>query len=618
MSAGTAAFAASASAFVTVAAAPPPPFLPHAAITTSNTIVLFMISSLSFTSMNAEGTQLLVQVRSLDAERLRRSRDVPVELREPDADELALDLLAELAQRFSRVAPEVDRRDRPGVAGLLRAGGPRPAEVRRQILLADHLVAHDHEPLDDIAQLAHVARPLVLLEPLEHGIIDRLVTEAVLVAALAHEALDEQRDVIRALLEIGRADRHDVQAEVEVLAERPFLDHLLEVAVRRGDDAAIRPQALLAADARELAGLQHAQHLRLRRQCHVADLVEEARAAGGNLEQAALLRDGAGERAALVAEQLALDQLGRDRLAVDLGERAAAHRAVAVDRARDELLAGAALAGDQHAAARRCDLRDLPAQLRHHRRAAEQLPPRIGLAQRRDLARHPPPIERIAHRHHHAVPVARLLHAVGRTEPRRRDRILDRRVATDHHDRDLAELRTRVLAARLERAQQVETVGVSELDVEQHHVDRLAPEHTLGLRDRSGFVDRVALALEHHADGAPDVLLVVDDQDRLATGFVFISHGVLLSFDSTRTPRRSRSTRRQHRPDDSRFVLLVSDARAASRRGPRSGRVSSAAARPARGWRRESRCGPSARRRYRASRARRCTAQHPCRRPRNF
>ena len=100
--------------------------------------------------------------------------------------------------------------------------------------------------------------------------------------------------------------------EVQVLAERAGLDHLFEVAVRRGDDAAVGAHALLAADARELAGLQHAQHLRLRGQRHVADLVEEDRAAIGDLEQAALLRDRAGERTALVTEQLALDQLGRE------------------------------------------------------------------------------------------------------------------------------------------------------------------------------------------------------------------------------------------------------------------------------------------------------------------
>ncbi len=53
--------------------------------------------------------------------------------------------------------------------------------------------------------------------------------------------------------------------------------------------------------------------------------------------------DGAGERAAAVAEQLGLQQRGGDRAAVDADERAlaAGHR---VERARDDLLAGAGLA----------------------------------------------------------------------------------------------------------------------------------------------------------------------------------------------------------------------------------------------------------------------------------
>ena len=50
---------------------------------------------------------------------------------------------------------------------------------------------------------------------------------------------------------------------------------------------------------------------------------------------------GAGEGAALVAEQLALDQLARDRRHVDRDERPAAPLAVIVQRAGDQLLAGA-------------------------------------------------------------------------------------------------------------------------------------------------------------------------------------------------------------------------------------------------------------------------------------
>ena len=80
---------------------------------------------------------------------------------------------------------------------------------------------------------------------------------------------------------------------------------------------------------------------------HVADFVEEDRAAVGLLELADLLLGRAGERALLVAEQLRLDQLLGNRGAVDLHEPLAAAQAVAVDRARDQLLAGAALAEQQ-------------------------------------------------------------------------------------------------------------------------------------------------------------------------------------------------------------------------------------------------------------------------------
>ena len=81
---------------------------------------------------------------------------------------------------------------------------------------------------------------------------------------------------------------------------------------------------------------------------HVADFVEEDRAAVGLLELADLLLGGAGERPFLVAEQLRLDQLLGNRRAVHLHEPLAAAQAVAVDRPRDQLLADAALALDQH------------------------------------------------------------------------------------------------------------------------------------------------------------------------------------------------------------------------------------------------------------------------------
>ena len=76
-----------------------------------------------------------------------------------------------------------------------------------------------------------------------------------------------------------------------------------------------------AAEALELALLEHAQQLGLDGRRHLADFVEKQHAAVGLLDAARLGADRAGEGAALVAEQLRLEQLIRKRRAVDRDER---------------------------------------------------------------------------------------------------------------------------------------------------------------------------------------------------------------------------------------------------------------------------------------------------------
>src|SRR5260370_170117 len=110
--------------------------------------------------------------------------------------------------------------------------------------------------------------------------------------------------------------------------------------------------------------LESAQHLSLGLEAHVADLVEEEGALIGQLELAAPPRHRAGERAALVPEQLGLDQLLRDRRAVHLDEGPVAPRGERVDGAGHQLLARAVLALDEHAPARGRRDRDLLAQAR--------------------------------------------------------------------------------------------------------------------------------------------------------------------------------------------------------------------------------------------------------------
>ena len=93
-----------------------------------------------------------------------------------------------------------------------------------------------------------------------------------------------------------------------------------------------------------LALLQHAQQLHLHRRRRVADLVEEHRAAVRLLEDALAIGDRAGERAARTwpnSSDSSSVSVSAPQLTATNGR---GRCAVLVNRARDQLLAGAALA----------------------------------------------------------------------------------------------------------------------------------------------------------------------------------------------------------------------------------------------------------------------------------
>src|SRR5512139_733804 len=91
----------------------------------------------------------------------------------------------------------------------------------------------------------------------------------------------------------------------------------------RGHEPHVDLRRLGRADRGQLSFLDHTEELRLRLERHVADLVEEQRSALRRLHQTRLVGDRAGERAASIAEELALEQVRRNRGAVDRLESAA-------------------------------------------------------------------------------------------------------------------------------------------------------------------------------------------------------------------------------------------------------------------------------------------------------
>ena len=133
--------------------------------------------------------------------------------------------------------------------------------------------------------------------------------------------------------------RDDIQPIEQVLAKPSLGDHAAQVAVGGGDDADVDLGGVRVADPLELALLQHPQQLHLQRRAHRPDFVEEQRAFVRLLDAALAVADGAGERAADVAEQLGLEQRLGNGAAVQGDERMAASRTVVMDRARDDLFA---------------------------------------------------------------------------------------------------------------------------------------------------------------------------------------------------------------------------------------------------------------------------------------
>src|SRR5215831_4834012 len=133
---------------------------------------------------------------------------------------------------------------------------------------------------------------------------------------LANNRPDERGDVFAPLAQRRQPDGEYVQSVVEVFAEIAGRYRLPEIAVRGGHDPHVDLSGARRADSFEFAFLEHTQQLGLEFEGQIADLVEEQGATVRELEAALTLRYRIRERAALVAEQLALDQGRRQRRAV--------------------------------------------------------------------------------------------------------------------------------------------------------------------------------------------------------------------------------------------------------------------------------------------------------------
>jgi len=194
------------------------------------------------------------------------------------------------------------------------------------------------------------------------------------------------QDVTGAFGQWRQGQLDGIEAVEQIFAELAVADHRRQVGIGRTDHADFDLALAVGAQPLETSGLEHAQQFHLPAGGKVADLVQEQGAAVGGFKFAFACLVGAGVGAGLGTEQLGLDQLGRNRAAVERDERAPGDQRIGLDDLGDLLLARAVGAGDQH---RQCRARHLAGQADHalagrvgHHRTAQIVP---GL-QRRAIA----------------------------------------------------------------------------------------------------------------------------------------------------------------------------------------------------------------------------------------
>src|SRR5213594_539444 len=141
--------------------------------------------------------------------------------------------------------------------------------------LDDGAPREDDRTVQHVLQLAHVARPVVARQHLERARRHAAHVAVALARRLTHEVLDQVRDVLPPLAERRHADRHDVQAIVEVLAELARPHRGSEIHVGCGAHAHVDRDGPEPAESLDLALLEGAEELRLEVQAQRADLVEE-------------------------------------------------------------------------------------------------------------------------------------------------------------------------------------------------------------------------------------------------------------------------------------------------------------------------------------------------------
>ena len=244
---------------------------------------------------------------------------------------------------------------------------------RRQVTRQDGRAVHMHHRIfQRIDQLPDIARPAISAKRIKRLVGKLDVAPRMAGKHIGKHGTDQQRNIFLAFAQRGNMQRKHPQPVIKIRTELATTHHGRQVPVRRRDNPHVHLARLIFAEPFDFMFLQDAQQLYLNTQGNLANFVQQQRPAVRRLEAAFACYGRAGECAARMTEQFIFEQMFGKCGAVypHVGFFGAAR--VFMQRARNQLLAAAALAGKEDAGLAGRRPQDLTEQFLHDTAVPDQ------------------------------------------------------------------------------------------------------------------------------------------------------------------------------------------------------------------------------------------------------
>src|SRR6185369_14409999 len=189
---------------------------------------------------------------------------------------------------------------------------------RGQIPETDLFAAAKHNSmLDGSAQFPHIARPWIVKQNF-HGFRQDLPDVlSIFTRELRDKRLREQGDIDSALSKRRHLNLHHAQPKKQVLPEFSGLDQFLELLIGRRDQAHVCSDCLVGTYPFKCSLSQEPKQLYLSGSVDLADFIEEEGTSLSLFEPAYSPLVRAGESSLFMPEELAFEECGRQRGAMD-------------------------------------------------------------------------------------------------------------------------------------------------------------------------------------------------------------------------------------------------------------------------------------------------------------